>query len=90
MTGDNKENKEAEVKKYSLECCFDRNVQQYNDEVITSEVTDFVREVIEAVSYTVSIIKTITLICLPKKFREMNSTAESISPVALLKRSNSV
>ncbi|VDO30122.1 unnamed protein product [Onchocerca flexuosa] len=51
MSGDDKENKEAGVNKYSAERSFHGKVQRNNDEVIASEVDDFVREIIEAVAY---------------------------------------
>ncbi|CAG9538317.1 unnamed protein product [Cercopithifilaria johnstoni] len=58
MNGDDKENEETEVKKYLTERCSDRKVQRYDDEVIACEVSDFVREVVEAVAYTVERLKT--------------------------------
>lgn len=69
MNGDDKENNEAEVKKYLTKQCFDGKIQGHNDEVIASEVDDFVREVVEAVAYIVSMNKIITFVsCFPKKF----------------------
>ncbi|OZC12646.1 hypothetical protein X798_00277 [Onchocerca flexuosa] len=58
MSGDDKENKEAGVNKYSAERSFHGKVQRNNDEVIASEVDDFVREIIEAVAYIIDHRKT--------------------------------
>ncbi|VDK73369.1 unnamed protein product [Litomosoides sigmodontis] len=58
MSGDDKENKETETRKYSAERCSDKKMHQCNDELISSEVRDFVREVVEAVAYTLDRLKT--------------------------------
>ncbi|KAL3998430.1 Chromatin assembly factor 1 subunit A family protein [Acanthocheilonema viteae] len=58
VNGDHKENKETEVKNHLTERCSDRKVQRYNDEVIADEVSDFVREVVDAVAYTIDRLKT--------------------------------